>query len=1124
MKMLFVLCLLGLTLSALHAQEGNLDFIKNQNQFPDQVRYKAFLPGGAVFLTQDGFTYNYYKTSDLERIHEQKHKGRKVADEPVHFHAYHVRFSKANKEALIKEEEIRPYYHNYFIGNDPTRWAGNVPLYKKITWQGLYAGIDAIVYSRGSSLKYDFVVQPGADPAQIVMAFDGVQPQLDKNGSLQIHTTVNTVTEQEPYVYQRIGGEEIPVKARYKALPGNRITFDFPEGYNKMYALVIDPVLVFSTFSGSTADTYGFSATYDPNGNLYAGGECFDVGWPVTAGAFQTSYGTWVDAGLNKYSSNGSTLLFSTYYGGSGTDLPNNMMVNMNQELVICGTTTSVNLPVSTGCYDNSYGGGTDIYIARFSSNGSQLKAATYLGGDDDDGLNDGSLSPNYGDANRGEVLAAANGSIYIAGSTRSSNFPVTATALQSSLGGWQDGVVCRLDSNLTTLNYSTFIGGSDNDAAFSLVLTSTGEIAVCGGTASTNFPTTSGALHTSAQGDIDGFASIINTSTGLVRSTYLGTSDYDHAFKIQIDATDNIFVMGQTAGAYPVSPTAYSVTNGDIFIAKLNPVLSSQLLSTRMGNPVIAGSATFVPAAFMLDVCGNTYLSGFDAESTAPLSPNAYQTAPGSFWLGALGPGFGSLLYGTFFGPLGTHVDGGTSRFDPQGVIYHSACTDNSSFPTTPGAAFPVKLNLPSDWDIASFKFNMEVGAVLASFALANNANDTGCAPYVLTFENNSVGATDYAWDFGDGTTSTAVSPTHTFTEGSYNITLIASRVGGCNPIDTATMTIFVKHSDKPLLSVSDTFLCDPVPVYLKAEVSNLTTAMSFHWEPVNAIISNPNQAQIMVNPALSTTYTVQVGNAAIGECVDTATGTVTISLFDYSNMKALPLDTTICPGDTILLRAYGGTQYLWSPNQTIEDVQTAFTTVWPRLSTDYKVLIMNDSGCKIERTVAITTLPPVVIDAGEDQDIKLGESTRLNGRAGGAYVWTPAGSVSPDNILNPEVGPSETTTYYLTVKSTEGCLATDTVTVHVTNAFLPNAFSPNGDGKNDLFLLAIKDKRVVLKDFSVYNRFGQRVFFSRNVLEGWDGYYNGTIADMGTYFYLVRYKIGTRDYSLKGDVALIR
>lgn len=417
-----------------------------------------------------------------------------------------------------------------------------------------------------------------------------------------------------------------------------------------------------------------------------------------------------------------------------------------------------------------------------------------------------------------------------------------------------------------------------------------------------------------------------------------------------------------------------------------------------------------------------------------------------------------------------------------------------------------------------------MDVGVVLADFGLANNANDTGCADYYLEFNNQCVGATNYLWDFGDGDTSSLASPSHTFAEGAYTVKLIASKMIGCTLADTASMNIYVKHTNKPLLTLQDTFLCDPVQINLHADVSNVNTLMGFHWEPVSAITSTPDQATVTVNPALSTIFTVYISNAATGECVDTAMGSVTISLFDYSNMTALPVDTTICPGDTILLRAYGGTKYLWSPEENITSIITPFTEVWPAREMDYKVLIQNDSGCKIERAVVIHFFPPVVINAGDDQDIKIGEYTQLNGKAMGTYLWSPAGSVNPANILNPVVAPAETTTYYFTVTSKDGCTAYDSVTVHVTNAVLPNAFSPNGDGLNDIFKLEPKDERVHLKDFSVYNRYGQRVFFTRDITEGWDGYYNGKIADLDTYFYLVRYIIGANTYSLKGDVTLIR
>ena len=412
----------------------------------------------------------------------------------------------------------------------------------------------------------------------------------------------------------------------------------------------------------------------------------------------------------------------------------------------------------------------------------------------------------------------------------------------------------------------------------------------------------------------------------------------------------------------------------------------------------------------------------------------------------------------------------------------------------------------------------------MVADFELADNANATGCAEFDVAFDNLSQGATSYFWDFGNGDTSNMFNPSYTFTEGLHTVTLIASRSTGCHLKDTATMNIFVKPSNKPLLQLRDTFLCDPVPVQLHSNVSNLNTALSFHWEPVSAITTNADQPSVMADPSVATDFTVYVGNNAIGECVDTAMGVIHIRLKDYSAMNALPADTTICPGDTVLIRAYGGSRFTWSPDTWMEHPVAAATHVWPGRDMQYVVTITDDSSCKKDRNVNIHMAPPASAFAGIDQDIKRGETAQLNAEAGGAFYWMPAGAIVPGNSLNPVVAPEKTTTYYLYVTSTEGCPSMDSVTIHVTNALLPNAFSPNGDNINDVFKLAIQDERVHLKDFSVYNRFGQRVFFTKDINEGWNGYYNNKVADMGVYFYYVNYIIGERTYNLKGDVTLIR
>src|SRR5690606_19906310 len=191
-----LLVFLSLTISKSYATGELLEFIKNKNQFPAEAGYKANLPGGAVFLTKSGFRFNYYNQSDLHRIHDLKHENRDVTNEPVNFHAYELNFENANATATLSEEQPLPYHHNYFIGNDPSQWASEVPLYKKIRWNQIYKGVDAVVYSTGTSLKYDFVVAPGADPDQIVLAYKGVEPKAGKDGSIIVRTSVNEIIEQ----------------------------------------------------------------------------------------------------------------------------------------------------------------------------------------------------------------------------------------------------------------------------------------------------------------------------------------------------------------------------------------------------------------------------------------------------------------------------------------------------------------------------------------------------------------------------------------------------------------------------------------------------------------------------------------------------------------------------------------------------------------------------------------------------------------------------------------------------------------------------------------------------------------------------------------------------------------
>lgn len=1016
-----------------------LAFVENQSQWAAPVRYKADLPGGSVFLTDKGFTYSYYSLADLAAIHDRGHEqpGFSKENELVNCHAYRVTFAGARPASRIETAEKKNYHHNYFIGNNSAQWAGNVPVFGKVVYHDIYDGVDAVVYSKGVSMKYDFVVAPGASVSDISLQFEGVSPELTPEGSLRIRTSVNEVEEGAPYAYQVINGAEQEVKCNYVLdKRSGTVHFAFPQGYDKTAALVIDPTLVFATYSGGTGSTFGFSATYDEDGNLYAGGECFGAGWPTTVGAYQVAFAAGVDAGINKYNALGTDLVYSTYFGGTGTDLPNNMVVNSAGELIVCGSTTSSNLPTTAGCYDNTLGGGTDIYVVHFNATGSALIGATYLGGSGVDGNNDFSLSNNYGDQNRGEVYTDAAGNIYIAGSTSSTDFPVTATAAQSTSGGGQDGCIAKLNSTCSSLLYSSYLGGSGTDACFALVLNSTGDIVTIGGTLSTNFPTVAGALHTAAQGGADGFASVINTTSGLVSSTYLGTSAYDHAFKVQIDPSDNIYVMGQTLGNYPVSAGVYSIADRDIFIDKLSPTLSTSLLSTRLGNT--QSGTKFVPTAFLLDECGNTYLCGFYPNTTLPVSQDAFATA-GGFWLAVLEPDFDDLMYATFIGG-GNHVDGGTSRFDPKGIVYHSVCTADLNFPTSPTVWSPNKL--ATGYDCASFKFNFEATGVKAEFVLATNSSDSGCAPHTVSFENESIVADNYVWDFGDGSPTTTVeSPTHTFVSpGIYTVTLYANNPVSCITDDTFTTKIYVFSADEPQLVTRDTVICMFQNVDIGVEVLNPSTTVSYSWSPATAINGSPNLQVVNVDPTLSQDFTVTVTNTD-ALCSASATADVHIDVFDPILFNMVSNDTVICAGQSVPLTVEGDPMftYQWSPDIDITNADTNSTVATPQQSRKYMVTVTYGDCVPHQDSVWVNVEPVPVVNAGPDHvicsydTVQLYAGTLPSNFANYKYEWHPGINLTDSTIVNPVFSGGETTLLGVTVSTPAGCSGKDTVSIVV-------------------------------------------------------------------------------------------
>jgi hypothetical protein len=765
-KLLCLVTFVAVFASSSHARSeptsaASLEFVENRGQWPAPVRYSADIPGGRLFLEPGGLVYSLL--ADVPHEHNSAAVARPAPDAAIKTHAFRVAFEGGAPRPALRSENQTAEVRNYLRGNDPSHWAHNVPGFRRLHYAGIWPGIGAQFYeNEQQQLEYDFELAAEANPDLIRLRYDGADAlSLTAAGELRIQTSVGTLRELAPKAYQTdAAGRRQPVACAY-ALHGQTVRFQLG-AYDHHRPLIIDPTVLFSTYTGSAANNWGFTATYDQQGNMYSGGIVFGAGYPTTFGAAYTSFGGIIDIGIIKYNtstSGAAARVWATYIGGSRADFPHSLVVGSQGDLFLLGSTASPNYPTTASAYHKTFNGGTpttlfglgttnsptegsDIVVTRLSANGQSLVGSTYLGGSKNDGLLYAATSPltrNYGDPFRGDILLDADDNIYLASNTASSDFPTTNGVQNQYQGGASDAVVCKLDATASKLLWSSFLGGSGSDAAYSLQLDASGNLYVSGGTDSPNFPTTPGSLYPKAQGGVDGFAARISRSgTVLQKSTYIGTSAYDQSYFVQLDGSGAVYLLGQTLGAYPTTAGRYRNAGSTQFIHKLDADLALTSFSTVFGSG--RPSIDISPTAFLVDQCNRIYVSGwgggpnriqpFNNGTTLalPITANAVQsTTDGQdFYLMQLAPDATHLDYATYFGQNfdapsgGDHVDGGTSRFDPRGLVYQAVCacfsTNGNNFPVPPGAGtYSAVSGNPASCNNAAFKFNFETVNVVA-------------------------------------------------------------------------------------------------------------------------------------------------------------------------------------------------------------------------------------------------------------------------------------------------------------------------------------------------------------------------------------------------------------------------
>lgn len=802
--MKLALSLFSLVLLAGHAASSQMEsqetalshesiyFIQNDGQWHENINYRAPLGTGSVYLEDNVFTYSQLDAGDIDVAHSHAGEGEHNHEEQlINGHAWRTTFIGANPTPALIGMDKRTEYHNYFLGNDKSKWSSNVPLFNAITYDDLYTGIDMKVYSINNVFKYDFILAKGANPTVIKMNYSGLDNIELRNGNLISVTSIGEYIEKAPYAYQMINGEQVEVACEF-VLEETTVSFEFPDGYDQSLELVIDPELVGATLSGSTTYNFGHCATYDSEENIYTGARAFGAGYPTEDGSFQTDFGGSQDIAISKLNPTGSILMYSTYLGGTANDLPHSMVCNEDNELYIFGSSLSINYPVADDAFDTSGpdgGVGEDIIVTHLNSTGTDIIGSTFVGGSGVDGLNN--LTSNYGDQFRGEIVVDSDGNCYISSCSGSLDFPTTIGAYQETYGGGdRDIVVFSMPPNLETMNWSTYIGGEMGEAGLGLRLDYDDNVYISGVT-SNEFMTMSGYQTTYQGGDRDAFAiRLIDDGATISASTYWGTSARDAAFFIDLDMDGNVFLYGQSNGGMSeVTGDVYVNAGSHQFICKLSPDLEDLEFGTVVG----AGGANFVPIAFMVDACGYIYFSGHTATGSLPLTDDALYVT-GGFYLGVLQPEATELEFATLYS--GNHVDGGTSRFDPEnGVVYQAVCSCEP-FTTTPDA-HSTTTDLFCDIGVFKIDFGIEHLNAEANPLPASS----GCIPFTVDFDNLSTGLT-YEWDFDDGgAMSTEFEPSYTFTTpGVYNVRLVAFDPEGCLTYDTSYVEIVVGDGESPI------------------------------------------------------------------------------------------------------------------------------------------------------------------------------------------------------------------------------------------------------------------------------------------------------------------------------------
>ena len=682
-----------------------LRFEANRGQSHPKVKFMSRGHGYTLFLTPEEAVLTVMGRPGATRAMDATPAD--PAGTPSRTAAVRIRLIDSAPSPKVSGVERLSGRSHYFLGSDSAKWHADVPSYAKVKYQEVYPGVDLVYYGNEGRLEHDFILAPGADPGAIQIAFEGIEGlEIDARGSLLLRTSVGELRLQTPHAFQQKDGLRREIPSRYVLSSSRKVGIEVAS-YDATRPLVIDPILTYSTYLGGNGEDNGggihvddsgiyvggltlstdfptqdplfasnsggfdaFVAKLDPTGsslvyatylggsgdeiqrdlavdeagNAYVFGETTSSDLPTTAGAFDTACGDdgscdggTPDVFVTKLDSTGSALVYSTYLGGGGSDIAGKITVDPSDSAYVVGYTNSTNFPTSPGAFDEECGndglcdgGVRDAFVTKLDSTGAALSYSSYLGGSDADRA--------FG------VAVDAAGSAYLAGSTFSADFPVTAGAFDSTCGtdgtcnGADDAFAAKFAADGASLLYATYLGGSgDGDSdieefAWAIDVDRQRSAYLTGQTDSADFPVANPLLPSYGGGGLDSFVTKLNPAgTDLAYSSYLGGSGFDHGYGIAVDEFGTAYVTGATVSSdfpiiQPLAGPGNSCQNCEYgfyesFLTRLNSTGSAFLYSTYLG-----GSSAEYGSDLAVGPSGDIYLSGdtysTDFPTVAPFQP----------------------------------------------------------------------------------------------------------------------------------------------------------------------------------------------------------------------------------------------------------------------------------------------------------------------------------------------------------------------------------------------------------------------------------------------------------------------------------------------------------------------